>query len=246
MFLTTQYLEEADRLADRVGIIDHGRDRGRGHARRAQVRDRRAERRGGAADPPGTASGWRGAVRFAGRRAARSHADEASRCASARRRQRPRRRRAGARRRRASRSPTCSCTRRPSTTCSSRRPAASLEGAGEDEEDEAEPGAAEHAGRGGVSAASGRRSCELARRSFMRTPRQPAQVVPVADLPALPARGEHGRARRGHRHPRLPDRLLPDLRARRPVHPGRASSPCSTAARTSRATSRPASSTGSR
>ena len=34
VFLTTQYLEEADALADRVGIIDHGQHRRRGHARR--------------------------------------------------------------------------------------------------------------------------------------------------------------------------------------------------------------------
>ena len=39
VFLTTQYLEEADVLADRVGIIDT-EDRRRGHARGAQGRDR--------------------------------------------------------------------------------------------------------------------------------------------------------------------------------------------------------------
>ena len=33
ILLTTQYLEEADELADRVGIVDRGRTRGRGHAR---------------------------------------------------------------------------------------------------------------------------------------------------------------------------------------------------------------------
>ena len=33
IFLTTQYLEEADALADRVGIIDNGPHRRRGHAR---------------------------------------------------------------------------------------------------------------------------------------------------------------------------------------------------------------------
>ncbi len=40
VFLTTQYLEEADVLADRVGIIDAGQDRRRGHARVAEGRDR--------------------------------------------------------------------------------------------------------------------------------------------------------------------------------------------------------------
>ena len=43
VFLTTQYLEEADVLADRVGIIDSGQDRRGGHACRAQGRDRPAE-----------------------------------------------------------------------------------------------------------------------------------------------------------------------------------------------------------
>ena len=42
VFLTTQYLEEADQLADRVGIISARQDRRRGHAGRAQGRGRRA------------------------------------------------------------------------------------------------------------------------------------------------------------------------------------------------------------
>ena len=40
VFLTTQYLEEADVLADRVGIIDRGQDRRRGHAGGAEGGDR--------------------------------------------------------------------------------------------------------------------------------------------------------------------------------------------------------------
>ena len=40
VFLTTQYLEEADVLADRVGIIDRGPHRRRGHAGVAEGRDR--------------------------------------------------------------------------------------------------------------------------------------------------------------------------------------------------------------
>ena len=57
VFLTTQYLEEADVLADRVGIIDHGQDRRRGHARAAEVGDRQPERRGDARRPDGRVIG---------------------------------------------------------------------------------------------------------------------------------------------------------------------------------------------
>ena len=46
VFLTTQYLEEADVLADWVGIIDHGRIVAEGTPGRAQGRDRPPERRG--------------------------------------------------------------------------------------------------------------------------------------------------------------------------------------------------------
>ena len=38
LLLTTQYLEEADRLADEILVIDHGRVDRAGHRRRAQGR----------------------------------------------------------------------------------------------------------------------------------------------------------------------------------------------------------------
>ena len=41
LLLTTQYLEEADRLADRIVVIDHGKVDRRGHRRRAQDPGRR-------------------------------------------------------------------------------------------------------------------------------------------------------------------------------------------------------------
>ena len=44
VFLTTHYLEEADALCDRLAIIDHGQDRGRGHVRPAQAEGRRRRR----------------------------------------------------------------------------------------------------------------------------------------------------------------------------------------------------------
>ena len=46
VLLTTQYLDEADRLADRIAVIDHGRRDRRGHAGRAQGGGRRRPARG--------------------------------------------------------------------------------------------------------------------------------------------------------------------------------------------------------
>ena len=50
VFLTTQYLEEADKLADRVAIIDHGKIVAEGTPDALKARDRAAQRRGRAAD----------------------------------------------------------------------------------------------------------------------------------------------------------------------------------------------------
>ena len=44
VFLTTQYLEEADGLADRIAVIDGGRIVAEGTAGPAQAHDRRAAR----------------------------------------------------------------------------------------------------------------------------------------------------------------------------------------------------------
>ena len=41
IFLTTQYLEEADQLADRIAVLDHGRLVAEGTAERAQAPDPR-------------------------------------------------------------------------------------------------------------------------------------------------------------------------------------------------------------
>ena len=51
VFLTTQYLEEADVLADRVGIIDHGHIVAEGTPAQLKARDRQPERRGDARRP---------------------------------------------------------------------------------------------------------------------------------------------------------------------------------------------------
>ena len=46
VILTTHYLEEADRMADRVAILDHGRIVAEGDTPRAEGRDRRRRRAG--------------------------------------------------------------------------------------------------------------------------------------------------------------------------------------------------------
>ena len=75
-----------------------------------------------------------------------------------------------------------------------------------------------------------RRSREMARRSILQTLRQPALVVPPIVFPLRAARRQRRRAGRRHAAPRLPDRRLPGLRDRVPVHPGRRCSPRSTPA----------------
>ena len=74
VLLTTQYLEEADRLADRITVIDHGRVIAEGTARRAQGARRRLARRGHA-DPPGGGVRGDGRARGHDRRAAARRRD---------------------------------------------------------------------------------------------------------------------------------------------------------------------------
>ena len=124
VFLTTQYLEEADVLADRVGIIDHGHivAEGTPAALKAEVGRATVEvvpepRRTGRAPrarssssatsspAPGTPSRFDSAI------ARRTSSTSCARSTA-----------------RASRSPTSSFTPRRSTTSSSRRPAASSKG----------------------------------------------------------------------------------------------------------------------
>ena len=95
VFLTTQYLEEADALANRVGIIDHGTIVAEGTPDRAQGRGRAPDHRGRAARPGRRRSDRRRAGPL--RRAVRLV--EGRRRAPALGRDRPRRRGASARRR---------------------------------------------------------------------------------------------------------------------------------------------------
>ena len=68
VLLTTQYLDEADQLADDIVVIDHGRVIATGHPGRAEGEDRRAD--------PGRASGRRGRSRHG--RVDRGRADQRS------------------------------------------------------------------------------------------------------------------------------------------------------------------------
>ena len=117
IFLTTQYLEEADELADRVGIIDRGRIVAEGTPDRAEARGRhrhhrrprRRRRRRGCARP---------STALDGVQSVEAHGDELI----DRDRRRLRRRSARSPSRSpsaASRSATSPCARRRSTTCSS-------------------------------------------------------------------------------------------------------------------------------
>ena len=136
----------------------------------------------------------------------------------------------------ASRSRTSSCTRRASTTSSSprpgarsrvRRPQAVPEGeTGEQPALEGVPGLMEAAAVPISAPIRARPSIwtqapELARRSIMRTIRQPAAVIPATDLPADPAGDQLRRPEVGDDPPGLPHRLLRHLRPRLRLHPGR-------------------------
>ena len=123
LLLTTQYLEEADRLADNIVVIDHGQRHRGGHVVGAQGDARRDDRRGRASPTPATAQ-----ARAVGAAPASACATSAARRPLGRaqgRRRRPgrARRRARARPRapRTDRRSTCASPR--STTCSCRSPA---------------------------------------------------------------------------------------------------------------------------
>ena len=75
LLLTTQYLEEADRLADDIVVIDHGRAIAQGTADAAQGAGGRRARRADGRRPP-TSSSARGGV-LAGWPSARSRVDAA-------------------------------------------------------------------------------------------------------------------------------------------------------------------------
>ena len=60
MLLTTHYMEEADRLCDRIAIVDHGNAGGAGHAGRTEAERAGLERGRGAIRSRRPSSGSRG------------------------------------------------------------------------------------------------------------------------------------------------------------------------------------------
>ena len=230
VFLTTQYLEEADSLADRVGIIDRGRivaegtpaalkaEIGRPTVEAIPADGDQVERleavlaRFGEPALPGYPRRGRGAAR---RRDARSSptsiraldsegievADLAAPRAEPRRRL-PGQDRALARGRR----------RREAPRSRHRRARADAGG-----------GVGERRCPSAVTQRTFPQQARyLAWRSVLRTARQPIMIVPPLVFPLFLLAINASRARRRDRDPGLPDELLPGLRPRLPVHAGRA------------------------
>ena len=231
VFLTTQYLEEADVLADRVGIIDHGRivaegapDELKAEIGRPTVEVVPAGPRGGR-----PRSGDSRPLRRAGRVRARDRGPAADGSG------RPRRDRARPR-------------RRALAVAQLQLHQASL-----DDVFLAKTGRSLEGRRRRRRGAGGRRARDgarlmlttadqaylLARRSVVRTLRQPANIIAPIVFPLMLLAVNSAGLRAETRHPRLPDRLDRRLHPRRAVHPGRAVRDDEHREPTSRATSRP-------
>ena len=214
VFLTTQYLEEADALADRVGIIDHGKIVAEGTPAALKAEIGRPTVEAVPRDPAEHERTGRGPRPL--RRARRRLAE--------RRRGAPRRRRVGAgrggprARRRGDRDRAPAAARalaRRRLPGQDRALAGGRRGG---------RGRGRGRGRRGGRARRERRPPHPGRAA--RPPLGPAHPAPAgpdragADLPALPAGGELGWAQRRDQPARLPDRLLPHLRPRRALHAG--------------------------
>ena len=232
VFLTTQYLEEADVLADRVGIIDHGRIVAEGTPEslkaeigRPSVEAMPVER----ADRDAVAAVLEpfGVVVARARRARRPCACRAARTSS----------------RSSARSTPRACA---IADLQLHQPDARRRLPGQDRPQAR--GASDDAGgepprRAARDAAAARSSRSRAARSCGRCA-SPRMVIPPILFPLILLAINVGGPRRGDQHPGLPRRHLPRLRDRVPVHAGRAVRDDQRRHATSRATSRPASSTG--
>jgi ABC-2 type transport system ATP-binding protein len=205
VFLTTQYLEEADVLADRVGIIDHGKIVAEGTPAQLKAEIGRSSIEAVPADDGDRARLEETLERF-GERTAASPKGVAVRFGN------------GADITDVVRAWRSSpCTSRRSTTSSSPRPAA-----------RSRAPARTRRGRPPRRAPCGRRRLERAgQHRTARAPLGDAHPAPAGDdrvlvrVPDAAARGERRRARRRHPDSRLPGRLLPHVRARGAVRAGR-------------------------
>ena len=168
VFLTTQYLEEADVLADRIAIIDQGKIVARGTPDELKAEIGRPTLEVEPAEARRARRGRPACWSASARRSRRGRARPPCGCTAASTswprscaRSTPR----------ASRWPTSGCTRRRSTTCSSPRPVASSRAA---------------------SPPRSPRRCrvrsqvfEMARRSILQTLRQPALIIPPIVFPLI-------------------------------------------------------------
>ena len=178
VFLTTQYLEEADALADRVGIIDHGNIVAEGTPDRAEGRDRPADGRSGALRS-GRARAHRRRPRPLRRARRRRH--QRRRGPARRRRLRTGRGGAGARRR-GDRDRDAAAARALARRRLPRQDRPQPRGRRGGDPRRPTDARAE-SGRGGVNGALTTQVGQLARRSVVRTLRQPAQIVPSLIFP---------------------------------------------------------------
>ena len=237
VFLTTQYLEEADALADRVGIIDHGRivaegtpaalkaEIGRPRSRRSRREPgdtRRSRRCWSASESRAGASPRAAAVRLDGGEATSPRWSARSTP-------------------RASRIDDLQLHAPSLDDVFLAKTGRSLEGAG-DETSEAEEAASRGRRQRERAACAPRSGSWPAARSCARCASR-RRSCPRSLFPLLPARRQLRRAAGDRPAPGLPDRLLPDLRPRGPLHAGRALRGDERRHRPRRATSRPASST---
>ena len=201
VFLTTQYLEEADVLADRVGIIDHGKIVAEGTPEALKAEIGRPSVEAVPADPSDRDALAAVLSRFGARRAV------AARPRGRAARQRRGSRRGGSR----ARCRRCARGRPPAAPAVARR---RLPG-----QDRPQARSRRDAG-GGRGLTLWQQTYEMARRSVLQTLRQPAMVIPPVLFPLILMGINVSRARRRHEDPGLPDRQLSGFRDRVPVRPG--------------------------
>ena len=177
MLLTTQYLDEADRLADRISVIDRGRVIAEGSS--DELKDQvGGERLDVTLEDEADAEAAIAALAELARRAPGLRATASCGCRSASARARSPRRSAGSTRP-ASASTTWPCGGRRSTTCSSRSPATPPSGGGATEER-----TGRRRSRDGLRYAASD-TLVLAHRNLLRIPRAPDLLLSFTVQPIM-------------------------------------------------------------